>query len=317
MTAAGGMAWANECWFLTGPTAGGKSAVAIEVAQKLDAEILALDSMTLYRGMDVGTAKPSAEDRLKVPHHLLDLLDPSESSSVAWYLKQAEAAAREVLGRGKKPLFVGGTPLYLKACLRGLFDGPPADPAFRAELEHDAKESGTPALHARLAAIDPLAASRILPGDLRRIVRALEVHRATGVPISDLQRQFETPADPAPKVACIVRPRLELRARIAERVYAMLASGWIDEVERLWNRKPGPGREARQAVGYFEISEHLAGNLDAAQMHEQIVIRTRQFSKRQMTWFRHIAECRLVETSDAEEQSALAERVCRLLTARF
>lgn len=299
----------DDCWFLTGPTASGKSAVALDLAESLGCEIIALDSMTLYRGMDIGSAKPSADDQRRVRHHLIDVLDPSESSSLADYLRRAEDAAADIRSRGKQPLFVGGTPLYLKACLRGMFEGPGADAELRARLEAEAAEFGVPALHAKLERVDPKAAERILVNDLRRIVRALEIHQLTGTPISEWQQEFAKPADPPPKVACILRPREELRRRIADRVLAMLNAGWIDETRALFARNPPPGREARQAVGYKEIAEHLAGGMSFDEMVELITIRTRQFAKRQMTWFRHLEELQVFETSEAEPHDGLVARL--------
>ena len=169
----------DECWFLTGPTAAGKSAVAIELARRIGGEILSLDSMAVYRSLDIGTAKPSPAERQAVPHHLLDLLEPTEDFSIAQYLDAAHRAVRQVLERQRPPLFVGGSPLYLKAILRGLFDGPPADWEFRSELEEIAGRDGSNALHARLAAVDPAAAARLHPNDMRRLIRArgLSSHR--------------------------------------------------------------------------------------------------------------------------------------------
>lgn len=301
----------SNSWFLTGPTASGKSAIAAEMALRLDAEIIAMDSMTLYRGMDIGTDKPSRDDRARVHHHLVDVLDPWESASVEWYLRLAEEAAGAIHDRGKRPLFVGGTPLYLKACLRGLFGGPAADPELRQSLEAEAARIGTSVLHQRLAEVDPKAAAKILPGDLRRIVRALEVFHHTGRPISDWQREFDKPASPAPPVACIVRPRPERHRRINARVLAMLGAGWMEEVRRLLaaETERHPSRVARQAVGYQEIIDHLEGRLDFNDMVERIQTRTRQFCKRQMTWFRHIEECVFFETTDAEPTAVFIDRL--------
>lgn len=300
----------HHSWFLTGATASGKSRVAIELAERLGAEIIAMDSMTLYRGMDIGTDKPSAADRARVRHHLIDVLDPSESASLDQYLKWAESAVNEIRSRGKQPLFVGGTPLYLKACLRGIFEGPPADPVLREELQREAETKGVDKLHERLRFVDPKAAEKILPGDLRRIIRALEVHEKTGRPISDWQQEFDKPADPKPAVACIVRSRAERRRRIDERVPLMIAAGWIDEVQQLIAPdRPPLSRVASQAVGYEEIIEHLAGRLSLDATVGLIQTRTRQFSKRQMTWFRHIEECTFFETSENEPFELLLERL--------
>src|SRR5262249_20795630 len=177
---------------LTGPTGSGKSQLAPDLAEQLGTEIVGLDSMTLYRGLDVGTAKPSAADRRRVPHHLLDVLDPWESASVAWWLDRAADCVRDIQARGRRALFVGGTPLYLKALLHGLFDGPPAAAALRQRLEQEAERDGWPALHARLARVDPAGAARLHPNDLRRVVRALEVHELTGRPISAWQTQWRS-----------------------------------------------------------------------------------------------------------------------------
>jgi tRNA dimethylallyltransferase len=180
----------NQALILTGPTGSGKSRLALEVAERLGAEIVSMDSMALYRGMDVGTAKPSRADRGRVPHHLLDVLDPWESASVAWWLGRAADCCRDIAGRGRRPLLVGGTPLYLKALLFGLFDGPPADESVRRRLAAEAERDGREALHDRLARVDPACAGRLHPNDLRRVIRALEVWELTGRPISAWQTQW-------------------------------------------------------------------------------------------------------------------------------
>jgi tRNA dimethylallyltransferase len=275
---------------LTGPTGSGKSALALEFAERLHAEIVALDSMTLYRGFDIGTAKPSATDRSRVPHHLIDVLDPSESGSVAWWLNQAAAAVADIEGRGRTALFVGGTPMYLKALLRGLFPGPSANDELRKRLESEAARVGAPALHARLARMDPLAADRIHPNDLRRIVRALEVRQATGRPISELQTEWAIPGQVA-DVVCLELPRSELYARIDRRVEVMLESGWLDEARRLRDLAQPPSREAAAALGYRELWAHLEGRISWADTIKGIQQRSRNYAKRQLTWFRSLPEC--------------------------
>jgi tRNA dimethylallyltransferase len=180
----------DRALILTGPTGSGKSRLALDLAERLGAEIVCMDSMTLYRGMDIGTAKPSAADRARVPHHLLDVLDPWESASVAWWLGRAAECCRDIAGRGRRPLLVGGTPLYLKALLYGLFEGPPADETVRRRLSAEAERDGPAALHARLDRVDPATAARLHPNDLRRVVRALEVWELTGRPISAWQTQW-------------------------------------------------------------------------------------------------------------------------------
>lgn len=304
----------SDCWYLTGPTATGKTRLAVLVARRLEAEIIAMDSMTLYRGMDIGTAKPSLAELSAVPHHLVNVLEPWESGTVDWYLRQAHQAIATIRSRGKRPLFVGGTPLYLKACLRGLFEGPPAQPKLRAHFEREAELRGTAFLHRRLQSIDPAAARVIQPGDLRRILRALEVFQVTGKPISQLQEQFARPADPPPRVACIMMPREELHGRIDRRVEAMLAAGWIDEVRRLTAGDRPLSREAAQAVGIRELSAYLRGELDLANATQRIQTRTHQFGKRQRTWFRHIPECSFLAIRESDEPEAVADRLIEFYT---
>ncbi|HEX4608607.1 MAG TPA: tRNA (adenosine(37)-N6)-dimethylallyltransferase MiaA [Urbifossiella sp.] len=287
----------SQALILTGPTGGGKSALALALAPRLGAEVVAMDSMTVYRGMDIGTAKPTAAERAAVPHHLVDELDPWESGTVAWWLDRAAAVCADLTARGKRPLFVGGTPFYLKALLHGLFDGPPGDPALRGRLEAEADRVGKDVLHARLAAVDARTAARLHPNDVRRVVRAMEVFELTGKPISAWQQGWDTAAfaggaapPPAAIPAVVLElPRDALYDRINRRVGAMLAAGWVDEAKRLRDLPRPPGREASQALGYRELWDYLdtpGASLDAAT--DLIRTRTRQFAKRQLTWFRHL-----------------------------
>ena len=287
---------------LTGPTACGKSALALALAERIGGEIVAMDSMTLYRGMDIGTAKPSAADRARVPHRLLDAFDPWESATVAWWLEHAEVACANIAGRGKRALFVGGTPFYLKALLHGLFPGPPADAALRARLEAEAEREGKEKLHARLATVDARTAARLHPNDVRRVVRALEVFELTGKRISEWQQTWDTPAfaespgsapPPAPIPAVVLAlPREELYRRIDERVGAMLAAGWLEEVKRLRALPKPLSREARQALGYRELMDYLEGPGGTWEETVSLIrTHTRQFAKRQLTWFRHLPQC--------------------------
>jgi tRNA dimethylallyltransferase len=279
---------------LTGPTASGKTAFALELAGPLNAEIVAMDSMTLYRGMDIGTAKPTAEERQRVPHHLIDVLDPGESASVAWWLEQAAACCRDIEARGRRALFVGGTPLYLKAMLHGLFDGPGADAGIRMHLEAVAARDGTPALHSRLASLDPVSAVRLHPNDLRRIVRALEVVELTGRPLSDWQTQWKSAAAgerDVPQCFCLEIDRDELYTRIAIRVERMIADGLFDEARTLKAATRPLSREAVQAVGYREAFDYLEGYSSLEETITRIRTRSRQLAKRQLTWFRSLPEC--------------------------
>jgi tRNA dimethylallyltransferase len=281
---------------LTGPTGSGKSAVALELTERLGAEIVAMDSMTLYRGLDIGTAKPTTEDRERVPHHLIDVLEPWESASVAWWLERAAVAVQDIDSRGRRVLFVGGTPLYLKALLHGLFDGPPADPELRRRLETEAGATGVGALHARLAAVDPISAARLHPNDLRRVVRALEVWERTGRPISEWQRQWRATNNQAgaPTVFCIDRPRQELYDRIDRRVTEMLAAGWLEEARRLRELPRPVSREVLAAIGYRELLGFLEGQASWEATVQAIQQRTRNYAKRQLTWFRSLPACRFV-----------------------
>lgn len=290
---------------LTGPTASGKTALALELAERIRAEIIALDSMTVYRGLNIGTAKPTPAERARVPHHLIDIRDPWESFTVAEWLERAAAACRDILARGKRPLLVGGTPFYLKALLHGLFPGPPGDEALRRSLEAEAATAGPAALHARLAAVDPRTAARLHPHDVRRVVRALEVYLLTGRPISAWQTTWDTPAfarsaaaaPPPVRLPAVVLelPRPTLYDRIHRRVDAMLAAGWLDEVRRLRNLPRPLSREARQALGYRELLAFLEGTGPPwEQTVDRIRTRTRQFAKHQLTWFRHLPTLRPV-----------------------
>jgi tRNA dimethylallyltransferase len=279
---------------LTGPTGSGKSALALELAERLDAEIVALDSMTLYRGMDVGTAKPTAEERRRVPHHLIDVLDPWESASVAWWLEQALRRTDEITQRGKRVLFVGGTALYVKALLYGLFDGPPADAALRQRLQEQADREGAVTLHARLAEVDPVTARRLHPNDVRRTIRALEVWERTGRPMSAWQTQWQTTPADRPLVFWIDRPRPELYERIDRRVLKMMNEGWVEEARRLLELPRPLSREAAKALGYAELFAHLDGRFSLEEAVCAIQLRSRQFAKRQITWFRHLAGCQPV-----------------------
>src|SRR5262245_13548234 len=288
---------------LTGPTGSGKTSLGIEHAVHLSAEIISMDSMALYRGLDIGTAKPTAAEQAAVRHHLINVLEPWQSANVAWWLEQAKAHCREIESRGKRVLFVGGTPLYLKALLCGLFDGPPGNPVRRRELEMEAERLGSATLHQRLARVDPAAATRLHANDLRRIIRALETFELTGKPISEWQRQWppagdqtagrsgQSPENGFP-VLWLDLPRPELYDRINRRVEAMFAAGLVDEVRRLLASGKPPSKEAGQALGYKEVIAHLAGKQNLADTVTLVQTRTRNFAKRQITWFRHLPHCR-------------------------
>jgi tRNA dimethylallyltransferase len=305
----------HDCWFLTGATAVGKTAIGVALAQRLGAEIISLDSMAIYRGMDIGTAKPSHEIRQLVPHHLIDIVEPTEEYSVAQYVDAAAAAVADIRSRGKQPLFVGGTPLYLKSLLRGLFDGPPADWKVRREIEAELQHVGSQALFDRLAQVDPIAASNIHPHDTRRLIRALEVFRATGEPISHQQLQFEEgrPADEC-RVFVLRRQREELHQRIEARVRAMVEAGLVDEVRGFIQNGRALSRTARQAVGYNEALAFLNGEYEHDEMIARIIYHTRRFAKRQGTWFRSLSECRFVDISGDPEPLTVAGEIANSST---
>lgn len=299
-----------DCWFLTGATATGKSGIALALAHRLDAEIVSLDSMAIYRGMDVGTAKPTPEQQALVPHHLIDIAEPDEEFSVAEYRERAADVVAAIRQRDRTPLFVGGTPLYLKALLRGLFEGPPANWQLRQLIEEEVGRVGTAALHRHLQEVDPVAASAIHPNDTRRLIRALEVFRATGEPISHQQMEFDdgVPAERR-RVFVLRRDRQEHYHRINDRVEDMLQRGLVDEVRRLTANGRQLGRTASQAVGYREVIAYLTGQWDDETMVAKIKTRTRQFAKRQGTWFRSLSECRFVDVAGEPNLVQLAEEI--------
>lgn len=291
----------------------GKSELSLALARLLNAEIVSMDSMAIYRGMNIGTAKPSDNDQQFIPHHLIDIVDPHEEFSVSEYLRHAEAAAKQILSRNRTPLFVGGTGLYLRSLLRGVFEGPAADHELRQQLERERERRGNDWLHAELRAVDRTSADRLHPNDTRRIIRAIEVFRLTGTPLSSLQR--EAPLDPARRPAAVFwlePPRDWLYARINLRVDKMMRDGLLEETRELLARQPTPGRTARQALGYRELICHIVEGVPLDNTIEQIKTNTRQFAKRQHTWFRNLEECAAVDVDGTEEPAAVAERLQQL-----
>ena len=305
---------ALDCWYITGATASGKTDISIRLAQRLDAEIISLDSMALYRGMDVGTAKPSPEQRAQIPHHMLDVLDPIESFSVNQYRDQAVSLIQQIRSRGKQVVFVGGTALYLKALLRGLFSGPPADWEFRNQIEDELKSVGESVglqkLHERLTQIDPLSAHKLHPNDKRRMIRALEVYHVTGSPISHLQNEFEEGhSSDVCKVFTLRHERSVLHERIAQRVDWMFSHGLVEEVQQLLSQWGELGQTASQAVGYREVIEHLQSGTDWETTKQQVLFRTRQFARHQETWFRGLSECRILDLPLEFDGDTLVEQI--------
>lgn len=312
----------RRCWFLAGPTASGKSAVALELAESLNAEIVALDSMTLYRGMDIGTAKPSAADRERVPHHLFDILAPSEEFSVAEFCDAAARVSAEIVSRNRIPLFVGGAGLYLRSLLRGLFAGPAASPAIRTRWQEYCELHGPNRLHQRLAEFDPVTAARLPPEDVRRVIRALEVQELTGRPFSAQQEQGPRPMSERPAaVFWLSPPRSWLHRRINDRVVEMFAAGFIDEVRGLRQQLHAAGEcwshTAAMALGYREINRWLDQPVaTVSDLIPEIQTRTRQFAKRQMTWFRNLEECAEYPIRGDEPPAAIAAGLLAAVKSR-
>jgi tRNA dimethylallyltransferase len=316
---------ALDCWYLTGPTAAGKTQVGMELAQRLNAEIISLDSMAVYRGMDIGTAKPSRKERERVPHHLLDIAAPNEEFSLSEYVDAAHEAIANIKSRGCEVLFVGGTPLYLKSLLRGVYQGPPADWDFRHQIERELQTLPLAALHERLQVIDPLLAAKLHPNDKRRITRGLEVFKLTGQRLSHLQTQFdEGRAASAVKVVVLSWPREELHRRIDARVEQMFAVGLVEEVRDLLAKYGTLSRTAVQAVGYREVIDFLNSEVTTGSSRPEFVIdcidrvkaRTRQFARRQETWFRALSECTFVPMVDGFSAASIAQQICEIGSVR-
>lgn len=282
---------AADCWILSGPTASGKTTLAIEVARRLDAEIVSVDSMAVYRGLDVGTAKPTSAERAAVPHHCLDLVSPAETFSVARWLDAAALAIEAIRARGRQVLLVGGTPLYLRSLRDGLAPVPADDPTVRRRLAAAAASLGLPALHSRLRDVDPVAAARIHPNDAKRIIRALEVVEITGHPLSHVWRSCEAAGANAASAAFTTQmlvvdlPRHILHDRIDRRVEQMFAAGLIEET-RTALAAGGIGPTAGHATGYAEAIGVIEGRLSLAEAIDRTQARTRQLAKRQLTWLR-------------------------------
>lgn len=301
---------------ILGCTASGKGATARGVAAAVCGEIVSVDSMKVYRGMDIGTAKPPPADRAAIPHHLIDVLDPCESFSVAQFVDLADRAVDEIHERGRPAVVVGGTLLYFRCFYQGLFDAPSADAGFRNEIRRRADAEGTDALHAELAEIDPEAAERIHRNDLRRIERALEVYRLTGTPISRLQKEW-TGSGPRRSdwrwtLIGLRRERDAVNSRINERVRRMMDRGLLDEARRLYDDPRGISEQAAQAVGYAELFEHFAGRMTLDHAVERIKISSRRLGKHQRTWLKRFAAIQWIDVPE-DESSIPPERILSLI----
>ena len=292
---------------IAGPTAAGKTAAALAIAQAFDGEIISVDSALVYRGMDIGTAKPSALELAAVPHHLINIRDPLQAYNAADFARDADALIRAISARGKLPVLAGGTMLYFKALAQGMDAMPSADPQIRADIAAQAQAQGWPALHAQLALVDPVTAARLAPADSQRIGRALEVWRSAGVPLSQLQVRQSAAQDesvPAPMIALEPQDRSWLHERIAQRFDSMLAQGLVEEVRDLRARGDlHPDLPSMRCVGYRQVWEMLDGHSSAAQMRDKGIFATRQLAKRQLTWLRSMPERHMIA---CDHQDALA-----------
>jgi tRNA dimethylallyltransferase len=292
---------------LMGPTAAGKTALAQALAERIRAEIISVDSALVYRGMDIGTAKPTPAERARVPHHLIDICDPEETWSAAHFAEHAKRLIVEIHGRGHVPLLVGGTMLYFRALTAGLDAMPAVDPGIRADLRARLPEVGVAALHAELRTVDPVSAERIHPNDPQRILRALEIYRSTGRPLSDFQSgRIRGLPDHWCSLALVPEDRAGLRERIAARFDAMMAAGFEGELRKLIARPLLTASHASQrAVGYRQGWQWLAGEIGYDRFRERAITATRQLAKRQLTWLRGMGGSELIRAEDADVEQLL------------
>lgn len=286
---------------ILGPTAAGKTGLGLTLARELDGEIINADALQVYRGLDIGTAKPSAEERAAAPHHLVDILDPEESYSAGEFVRRARPLIGEIRQRRRTPILVGGSGLYLRALLEGLSPIPQSDPEARRILEERCAREGLGALYEELCEVDPMTAGRLAPGDHQRILRALEVAASSGRTLASWIRQQPLGADRLGAVKLgLTLPRSILYDRIARRIDDMLEQGWVEEVEALLQRGVDPGVPAFQAIGYRQLVRYVGGDWSLQAAMEDTVRATRRYAKRQMTWFRQEKEVRWIDASDLE-----------------
>lgn len=299
---------------VVGPTASGKTALALELAERLHTEIVSADSMQIYRGMEIGTAAPTPEELARVKHHFIGIVDPDRPFSAGEFQREARAVVARLNAADRPAVVVGGSGLYVEALIDGLFPGPGRDEALRAALQREAEERGVPALYARLKTVDPAYADLIQPGDLRRIVRALEVHALTGKPFTELHREHREAAQPVQAVQVALDwPRPELYARIDARVDRMMEEGFLEEVARLLDRGYEPELRRIRSLGYGELTAHLKGEQSLEEAVELTRRNTRRFAKRQLTWFRRDPRVYWFPVSGPALPRDLPERVLALL----
>jgi tRNA dimethylallyltransferase len=294
---------------LTGPTGTGKSDIALRLAREWPIEIVSVDSAQVYRGLDIGSAKPDAATRAAIPHHLLDLVEPSANYSAGQFVRDCIGAIEDIESRGKVPLLTGGTMLYLRSIIGGISELPASNDGIRQRLDAEAAERGWPALHERLAAVDPAAAARIHPNDAQRIQRALEVYEVGGTPISELQRATKSPLDREFQVVALIpADRARLHEALARRFEQMMAAGFLDEVRRLRGRGDlTDAHPAIRAVGYRQLWSHLAGAYPLETAVSRAIAATRQLAKRQMTWLRSMSNIHAFDPYDAQSFVGIRE----------
>ncbi|HEG43448.1 MAG TPA: tRNA (adenosine(37)-N6)-dimethylallyltransferase MiaA [Phycisphaerales bacterium] len=299
---------------ILGVTASGKSKLAFELARTIGAEIVSIDSMKVYKRMDLGTAKPAFERQKQVKYHLIDVVEPFESFSVDRFLALTDAAIEQIQAAGKPVIAAGGTAMYIKTLLYGLFEGPGSEDKLRQELKDRIQTEGTANLHAELAAIDPPAAERIHPNDERRIIRALEVYQLTGKPISSFQKQFK--AEQMRRDWTIIglrRPKPIESSRINLRVKKMIEAGLVDEVRSLLAENKPLSKQAACAIGYAEIIDHLNGNLSLEEAIEKIKINTRRLAKGQRTWFKTFKNVNWIDASEDDTEDDILQKTLALI----
>ena len=298
--------------FLMGPTASGKTALSVKLAQQLNAEIISVDSVLVFKGMDIGTAKPTLEERAGIPHHLIDILDPAESFSTGAFRTQALDLMADITTRGKVPLLAGGTMLYFNSLYYGLAQLPTADATLRAKLEVEAEAIGKTAMHAKLQAIDPIAAARIHPNDPQRVQRAIEVYMLTAKSMTQLHAEAKAEEIPYQKIKLIIAPheRAVLHEKIAQRFKQMLQQGFVEEVEALYQRGDLTVQmPSVRAVGYRQVWSYLDGEISYQDMQEKGIVATRQLAKRQFTWLRRETDAHTFYSEDLNAYEQVLETV--------
>ena len=296
---------------LVGPTASGKTAVSLPLAERLGAEIISADSRQIYRHMDIGTAKPTVAERARVPHHFIDILDPDQDYSAGEFGIRGREEIERILSRGRVPLVVGGSGLYIRSLVDGFFDGPPADPEVRSAIERRLAAGGVEELLGELRRVDPLFAARVDPTKPRRMIRALEVFHVTGVPISQLHQDLKVEIPFRSRIFGLAWPKPALQKRIGDRCTMMLEGGLLDEVEDLVRRGYGPGLNALNTVGYAEGFAFRAGEITRDAMVELFCRNTRRYAKRQMTWFRRDKRIEWIDMREGREAEGVVEEIVK------